>query len=308
MEALATAAAADRLGYDEIWIGEMATFDAFALATAIGVRPGRSALTIGPLAPAVRDAAGLAMGAASVAALTSRSVHLAIGASSPVVVERWHGRQYAATAPLLSATVAQLQLLLAGAKAAPGGYRLRLPAVSTSITVAAFGPAAVRVAGEVADRMVINMCTPRQAARMRMQLDDHAQRSGRAPVRLAAWVPAAVEPTEAAIDQLRRGIVAYLGAPGYGEMFAESGFGRLVELARSGAHPGDVLAAVPRELIEAVGLIGDEATCRAQLAAHLAAGVDDVVIVPATAGDDAGVRTLTLLAPRRGVPGSEADP
>ena len=46
----------------------------------------------------------------------------------------------------------------------------------------------------------------------------------------------------------------------------------------------------------------------AQLAAHLAAGVDDVVIVPATAGDDAGVRTLTLLAPRRGVPGSEADP
>src|SRR5687767_7999895 len=65
---------ADQLGYHELWIGEMATFDAFALATAIGLRTTSIALAIGPLAVAVRTPMTVAMGAASVAALVGRSV------------------------------------------------------------------------------------------------------------------------------------------------------------------------------------------------------------------------------------------
>src|SRR5687768_4176655 len=94
LEALLTAELADGLGYRELWLGEMATFDAFALATAVGLRTSSIGLTVGPLAPAVRDPAGLAMGVASVAALVGRPVQLAIGSSSPVVVEQWHGRRF----------------------------------------------------------------------------------------------------------------------------------------------------------------------------------------------------------------------
>lgn len=36
-ETLELAATADRLGFPEPWVGEMATYDAFALATAIGL-------------------------------------------------------------------------------------------------------------------------------------------------------------------------------------------------------------------------------------------------------------------------------
>jgi probable F420-dependent oxidoreductase len=212
-------------------------------------------------------------------------------------VERWHGRRFEHTAPMLRDAAIALHALLAGEVAAPKGYRLRLPAVPASITIAAFGPATVRVAAEIADRVVINMCTPAQAGLLREQLDAATDAAGRGRITLAAWVPAAVDPTDAAIDQLRRGVVAYLAAPGYGEMFAAAGFAELVALARSGAHPGEVLAAVPRELVDAIGIVGSVEACRSRIAAHVAAGVDEVVVVAATADDPAGERTLTALAP-----------
>lgn len=296
LEALTTAALADQHGYRDLWIGEMATFDAFALATAVGQSTASIRLTIGPLAPAVRDPAMLAMGVASVAALTGRRVDLALGASSPVVVQHWHGRGYGPSAALLRAAVDDLRLLLAGHKSPSSGYRLRLPPVPATITIAAFGPATVRVAGAVADRMVINLCTPGQAATLRAALDDASEAAGRGRVPLAAWVPVAVDPEGEAVDQLRRGMVPYLAQPGYGEMFSAAGFARLVEAARAGVPASELLRQTPRELLETVGAIGSAADCRRSLAAHAAGGVDEVVIVPATAGDPGGQRTIRSLA------------
>jgi acyl-CoA synthetase (AMP-forming)/AMP-acid ligase II len=86
-EVVRTAQAADALGYGEIWIGEMATFDAFALGAVVAERTSRASLTIGPLAVAVRDPVMIAMGAGSLAELTGRTVNVALGSSSPVVVE-----------------------------------------------------------------------------------------------------------------------------------------------------------------------------------------------------------------------------
>ena len=92
-EVVRTAQAADALGYGEIWIGEMATFDAFALGAVVAERTAHAALTIGPLAVAVRDPVMIAMGAASLTELTGRTVNVALGSSSPVVVQQWHGRR-----------------------------------------------------------------------------------------------------------------------------------------------------------------------------------------------------------------------
>ena len=272
LEALTTASIADELGFHELWLGEMATFDAFALATAVGLRTSTIGLTIGPLAPAVRDPAGLAMGVASVAALVGRPVQLAIGASSPVVVEGWHGRR--SGEPSLRDAATRLRALLAGERDPAGGYRLRLPAPTSSLTIAAFGPASVRVARDLGDRMVVNLCTPAQAQALGADV---------------AWVPGAIDPTPEAVDQLRRGVVPYLAAPGYGEMFIAAGFDGVVALARSGAHPRDVLAAVPRELVAAIAILDVD-----DLAVW--AGVDQLVVVPATAGDPGGRRTLEVLA------------
>lgn len=298
-EALATAEAADRLGFGEVWVGEMATYDAFALATAIGVRV-RASLTVGPLAVHVRTPVGMAMGVASVASLTGRAVRLAIGTSSDVVVGGWHGRERLAPAATLATAATALRPLLAGERG-PGGYRLRLPAPDPGggpqLTIAAFGPRAVQVAGRHADRVVLNMVTPAAVARYRAALDRAAAEAGRSAPRLAVWLAAAVDPEPEAIAQLARGYVGYLAAPGYGEVFAEAGFADLVALARSGAAPRDVLAEVPSALLAEVGLVGSVAAVEARLGEYEQAGADEVGVVPATAGDPAGERTLAALAP-----------
>lgn len=304
LESVETALLADELGYAELWLGEMATFDAFALATVVAMRTATIPITIGPLPVGVRDPVMIAMGVASVAALTEREIAVAVGSSSPVVVTRWHGRDSANGPARLRETVVALRPLLRGDRATlhgaavrTDGYRLRLTAPSSSITVAAFGPAAVATAAELGDRMVLNLCTTDAVSRLRADLRDVAARAGRAAPPLALWVPVAVDPDDVTIDQLRRALVAYVAAPGYGEMFAAAGFEDVVALARSGAHPGAVLDAIPAALVAAIGAVGDERTCRTRLAAYADAGADDVVLVPATAGDPSGRRTLTALAP-----------
>jgi probable F420-dependent oxidoreductase len=304
LEALETAEIADALGYPMLWIGEMATFDVFALAAGITARTRRIALTVGPLAVGVRDPMSLAMGVASVAAIGRREVHLAIGASSPIVVDRWHGRPWRRTASHTRETAEALRPLLAGERAEfegelvrTHGYRLRLPPPESSLTIAAFGDAAIRVAARLADRMVINLCTPELAGRLRERLDHHAAEAGVEAPPLAAWIPASVEPGEEAIAQLSRGAVAYLAAPGYAEMFTAAGFGELVERARGGTPARELLGHVPPELSRAIGLVGSEAETRERIAAYREAGVDEVAIVPATAGDPGGRRTLEALAP-----------
>nr|WP_062335508.1 LLM class F420-dependent oxidoreductase [Herbidospora sakaeratensis] len=289
-DALLTAKAADDLGYPELWIGEMATYDAFALATAVGLATEHIGLTLGPFAVAVRDPMMIAMGVASVADLVRRRVDVAIGTSSPLVVEQWHGRPHAGSARALAEHAEVLRGLLDGEKSAharSSGYRLRLDPPRSTVTVAAFGPQAVRIAA-TADRMVLNLITPASAARL---VDDFRAAGG---TRVAAWVTASASADAAAMEQLRRGVLGYLAAPGYGEMFAEAGFGDVVRFARTRPHPRELLAEIPDELLESVGLLGRSAEKR--LAEYRDAGVDEVAVIPvSTDGDPGGVATLREL-------------
>jgi probable F420-dependent oxidoreductase len=294
---------ADRLGFPEIWVGEMATFDAFALAGAIARSTTRSRLVVGPLAVGVRDPAALALGIASVSVLGERPADLALGASSPVLVGAWHGRSWRANPKRTRETVAALRPLLAGERSAfrgelvrSEGFRLRAPVPDTRLTIAAFGPEMIRVAGELADRLVLNIIPPAQVTKLRERLDHAARSVGREPSPIACWVPAALEPGEAALLQLRRELVGYLGAPGYGEVLAEAGFAAAVGLARSGARPAEVVAAIEDEAISAICATGDLAAIQARIESYRAAGVDEVAIVPVTAEDPGGERLLTALS------------
>jgi probable F420-dependent oxidoreductase len=178
------------------------------------------------------------------------------------------------------------------------GFRLRTRAPGTPLTIAAFGRGAVKAAARHADRMVINLVTPKSAARLVQLLHDECRAAGRPAPPVAVWLAAAVDPREAGLEQLRRGLVAYLSAPGYGEMFAEAGFGELVRFARTRPHPGELLAAIPAELTGHVSLVGDQHAVRARLAEYASAGVDEVALVPGSSdADPAGMATLTALAP-----------
>jgi probable F420-dependent oxidoreductase len=290
-EALTTARVAETLGYRRLWIGEMATYDAFALATAVAGTTAHIEPVVGPLAVTIRTPATVAMGVASITSLTGRLAHVALGTSSDVV-NRWHGRSRDGATRQLAVAAQAVRTVLAGERDPDSGFRLRVPAVPSEIAIAAFGPQAIRAAAAHGDRMVLNMVTPAAAGRFRKALDGE----GGTHVPMSAWLVTAVDPGPDEVAQIRSAIVGYLGAPGYGEMFADAGYAGLVDMARSGVHPRDLIGAIPDGFERCVGLVGSKSDIASLLDDYAQAGLETVCVVPVTAAGDHGQRALGTVA------------
>ncbi len=304
-EAVGIAVEAERNGFGTLWLGEMTTYDAFALATAVGSRTEKIGLRVGPLPISVRTPVSVAMGVSSVTDLARPLSGIGLGGSSPAIVAGWHDREWTRAAGRMRETVGVLRSILDGGRTdfdgdhlRSNGFRLRRSLPGLPITVAAFGPAMTRVAAEVADEVVVNLVSSEHVAKVRKTVDTHAAAVGRTPPRLAVWLPVALEPGPATLRQAAAQIAVYLRPPGYGEMFSELGYSSLVERARAGASRMDLAAALPAELIAAVGAVGSKADVLARIAEFHVAGADHVAIVPTTAEDPCGARLLAELAPR----------
>jgi probable F420-dependent oxidoreductase len=302
-EALEIAAEVERAGLDALWVGELVTFDAVALATAIGDRTERLRLRLGPLAIGIRSPVALALAVSSVARLTGSPVDLALGASSPTIVSGWHDRPWAHPAARTRETIEALRSILAGGRSwyegeyvRTHGFKLRRPIPETRICVAAFAPKMTRVAARLADEVVLNLVTPEHVAQARAAVDDAATAASRTPPPLAVWVPVAVDPGEEARRQLASQLTVYLAPPGYGEMFSRLGFSALVERARGGTRRAELAEGVPSELLEQVCAVGSPSEVAARISAYHDAGAAVVGVVPSTAEDPGGRRALSAVA------------
>jgi probable F420-dependent oxidoreductase len=304
-EALDIALEVSRAGLDTLWIGEMATYDAVALATAIGHRAPGLRLKIGPLAVGIRSPASMALAVSSVATLTGSEVALALGASSPVIVSGWHDREWEHSASRMREAVECLRAILAGERSdydgrhvRTHGFRLRRPRPDTHIAVAAFGPAMTRVAARHADEVVLNLVPQEHVRAVRATVDAEAAAAGRAAPGLAVWVPVALEPGDEARSQIAAQLAVYLGVPGYGEMFSALGFSELVGSARQGARRSELARSIPFELLGQVGAVGTLEDVAARISAYHDAGADVVGVVPSTAEDPGGRRVLGAVSER----------
>ena len=302
-EALDIADAATAAGLSGLWIGEMATFDAFALATAIGLRAPGMGLRVGPLPISVRTPVSIALGASSVAALTGCDIDVALGASSPFIVAGWHDREWSHSAARMRETIECLRPILRGERADydgryvhSHGFRLRHPLPRTRIGVGPFGPTMIQIAARSADEIVLNLASPQRVSQVREQIEQGAVAAGPTPPHLTVWVPVAVRPGEAALRQLAGQLAVYLAPPGYGEMFCELGFAEFVERARNGARRSELAAAIPLELAEQLAALGTPEQVAGQLRAYLQAGADTVAVIPVTAEDPAGRTALQCAA------------
>jgi probable F420-dependent oxidoreductase len=302
-EAVQIAQAASQAGLTGLWIGEMASFDAFALATAIGTRTHGLRLNVGPLPISVRTPVAIALGASSVASLTGCEIDIALGASSPAIVTGWHDREWQHGAARMRETIECLRPILRGERTnyagryiRCNGFRLRNPLPHDRIGIGSFGPAMTRLAAELADEVVLNLSSPQRVAEVRQRIDDLAAAADRTPPHLTVWVPAALRPGEPSLRQAANQLAVYLAPPGYGEMFSDLGFPELVERARNGARRSELAAAIPVELAEQLGAFGTPDQVTSRLQAYLHAGADTVAVVPVTAEDPAGRLVLECAA------------
>ncbi len=291
---------AEQAGVDTALVGEVAGPEVFATLGAMAARTSRIRLGSGIVAAYTRSPALTAMGFATLASLAPGRVVAGVGASSPIVVGRWHGRDF--EQPL--ATVREFTGLLRsalrgerlehhGARYRSHGFRLDLPPVDVPIWLGAINPRMLALAGEIADAVFMTWCPPAEVADKRAIVEQAAIDAGRNPAEvttvLSFWGYAGPDP-ERAMERMRRSVLAYAMVPTHRPAFVDT-FEALpdaVEAWQSGDRAA-ALSMVSDEAVMAQCAIGSDALAE-RLATYRDAGVDlpVVLLTGAHVGDDIG--------------------
>jgi probable F420-dependent oxidoreductase len=297
---LELATAADRLGYDSVWFPEGSGRELLGMLGAAAVLTARVRLGTGILPIHSRPPAVAAMGAATLADLTGGRFILGLGVGHRRLVEAGYGRRYRRPVDAMREYVAIVRAALAGRTVAfPGrvfrveAFRLEaVPRHPVAVYVAALGERMLRLAGEVADGVILNWATPAWVRRAADVVRDAAARAGRHPddVRVVCYVRAAVTSRASeAWGVVRRLLATYAAMPAYARALGAAGFG--AEVARIGAAwqtggPDAAARAVPDTLLAQMAVVGSAGRAREGLEAYHDAGADLVAAYPFPVGDD----------------------
>lgn len=262
----------ERLGYEAVFLPETGVRD--TLATLVGLAGETSTLLLGTgVIPMRSRTSELATTAAATVQERSGGRHIlgvGTGGVAPGALDR------------LRTYVAAIRERLDGR--APGAAaRLALPA-PIPIWIAALGPRAVRLAGEIADGVILNWCTPERVGEAREAIRVAAAEAGRDPdaITISVYVRAAF--SERADEALLAAASEYVSYPAYRRQFEAMSFETTAEAA-----------------VEAVCLRGDLDRARDRLHAYREAGADLPVVYPVLAAGeraDASIATLSVLAPK----------
>jgi alkanesulfonate monooxygenase SsuD/methylene tetrahydromethanopterin reductase-like flavin-dependent oxidoreductase (luciferase family) len=240
---------------------------------------------------------------------------LGLGASTENMVDRWYGLQFARPLTRVRETVLLLRQILRGEKTEFTGMTLRsqgfrlqgIPSAPVPIHLAAMGSKMLRLAGEVADGVVLNDFTPPDRLSWALeQIDAGAKRSGRRVNDLEIVKRRAVvlaEDDDAlgdAADFCRRYLAFYGSAPGYQAIMRELGYGDAVEEIRAGYAARDrkrTTNAVSEAMVSRICTLGSAAVCQARVREDYAGGVDTVAVSPQASDGTAFARAASTFAP-----------
>ncbi len=261
----------EELGYAAVFLPETGARDTLATLNGIAGETERLLLGTGVIPMRNRISRLAAMAAATVQERSGGRHILGVGTggSAPGALGR------------LEEYVMEIRDLVAGS--APGA-ELGLPlSAPVPIWVAALGPKAVRLAGQIADGVILNWCTPDRVAEARDAIRGAAGEAGRDPdsVTIAVYVRASF--SGRADEGLLAAAGQYASYPAYARQFEAMG-----------VEPS------PEAVVNAVCLRGDPDRARERLDAYRQAGADLPVVYPVLAageGRETAVEVLRTLSP-----------
>jgi alkanesulfonate monooxygenase SsuD/methylene tetrahydromethanopterin reductase-like flavin-dependent oxidoreductase (luciferase family) len=303
---------AEQLGYQAFYLAEGWGHDAAVLLAEVATRTDRIRLGTGVLNVWGRSPASLAMLARTLDEVSGGRFELGLGAGSPQLAEGLHDTPFRDPVGQLAAVTRQVRRLLAGDRllpARPGEHRpLRLgtdPSPGLPINLAALGPAATRVAGELADGWFPFLLPISGLPAGIELLDAGAARAGRLRPRIAPCLPVAVAPDPEQARRLASWWVAfYLTSMGplYPRTLRRLGHGAAVdEIIR--ANPSRQSAEVPASagaLLDELTVWGDAGAAAATLDRWYAAGAElPVLALPPNRPFEELEYVLESLAPVR---------
>jgi alkanesulfonate monooxygenase SsuD/methylene tetrahydromethanopterin reductase-like flavin-dependent oxidoreductase (luciferase family) len=294
---LHVATRAESLGYDAFFMAEGWGHDASVLLTEVALRTSRIRIGTGVLNIWGRSAAQIAMLATSLHEVSQGRFTLGLGAGSPALAQDLHGVEFRAPVSRLATMTRQVRALLDGERGSPGhgsrGLRLAVGPSPVPITLAALGPAAVRVCGQVADGWAPFLFPVSALPQGIRALTDGA--AGRVVPQVYPSVPAAVSSDP---DQARAmaswWVEFYLTRMGplYPTRLRQLGFAAAVDEVLAASGPA------PEVLLDELTLRGDAATARDQLRHYYAAGADmPVVTLPPNQSIEVLDHIIDALAP-----------
>lgn len=297
---VAYARAAEEAGLDDVSVGELRSTEVFALASAMIAATSRIRVETSIVTMVSRAPTLIAMAAATLNQLSAGRFHLGIGAGTPIVAG-WHGTELKAPVKRMERTVGIVRAALAGERIEDfGSFRIaREMQGSVPIVLSAMNERMLKLAGRVADGVVIQFVNPEQAARMGAIARAARREAGvdePFEVIVNLWGYAG-DDEGSALAAFRQEMGPYLAVPTYRAasvaLASEAEVDAAAELWRAGGRDA-AAAAVPKALSDALLVVLGAEDVQSRFDAYGRAGVDRVRVVPLspTPGDDGNARRV----------------
>ncbi len=275
---------AEALGYEAVYTTHIAGRDSLTVLAAYALATSKIRLGTGVVPIYSRTPATMAQTAATIDELSGGRFTLGLGVSHRVTVEGWHGQSIDRPVREMREYVAIVRVILRG-EDPPIGEKWRssfhlvglLPRPQLPIYVAALSPAMLRLAGEVADGVMLWLCNPRYIREVVIpEVARGRERAGKTMdgFDVVAAVPAALtDDVEQAHAALRRELLPYFGLPFYRAMIERSGFGADIEAFDAAAGDVEAMqAAISEPFLQELAAIGDQGAVKEGVRRYRSAG------------------------------------
>lgn len=287
---------AERQGYESLWLGESNGLEVFTLLGVLLNQTTRLKGAPGIASIFTRTPTLTAMAMASLHTIAPHRTILGLGVSTRIIVEDWHGLAWDAPLERTAEYCQMVRQALRGERLQhPGRYyrsqnfRLGVEAPGeVPIYLAAVNPKMLRLAGALADGVLLTWvplpAVPQVVSEIRMG----AQEAGRDPqsVDIAMYLRTCVtDDPAAALEWLRRDITGYAVADVYRRVFRRFGFAAEMTAMQAAWQSGDRAAAlrhISDAMVQQLGVIGTATDCQAKIQRFVEAGIPLPIILPFT--------------------------
>jgi alkanesulfonate monooxygenase SsuD/methylene tetrahydromethanopterin reductase-like flavin-dependent oxidoreductase (luciferase family) len=299
-ESVQIARLAEDTGYWGLFVPEIAGREAFVTLAGFAEATSRLLLGTGVVTMWARSPVTTAMAAATMQDLSAARLVLGLGSGT----SREPGAGPAGTLDRLRAYVRVVREALSGGPVGPDrlfgatGFALDLDVEAPPIWLGALGDRMVSLAGEVADGVLLNWCTPERVAAARSVLERSAEAAGRDPqaITVGVYLRACLGVEEAvAADVLRAATAMYAALPPYLRQMHAMGLGAEAEVAAKAAAAGRP-EEVPESLVRALTVVGGRKQALDRLQAFTDAGADVVLWYPVPALEPVSSVLGTIMA------------
>jgi alkanesulfonate monooxygenase SsuD/methylene tetrahydromethanopterin reductase-like flavin-dependent oxidoreductase (luciferase family) len=227
---------AEELGYESVWVTHIASRDSITLLTIYAANSERVRLGTGVIPIYARTPANMAQSFATLDEFSGGRAAAGLGVSHKPVVEGWYGQSIDKPLAEIREYVEIMRAIFRGEDPPPGekfrtgfhfmGYEPLRP--DPPIYLAGLSPGMLRLAGEIADGVVLWLCNPHYIRDVVVPtVREGLEKAGKGMdgFDIVAAVPSAVSyDPSAALDQLRSELVTYFSLPYYRAMIKLSGF------------------------------------------------------------------------------------